>query len=83
MLARLINPAHNPSYICTCTFTGSVMYETSPLEPGQVVAKLCHKHSSEAVHLGKYTVHGEQVSIINVHVFNTSGGLIVIRQNYV
>ena len=52
------------------------MYETSPIEPGQVVGKLCHKHSSEAVHLGKYTVHGEQVSssssngIIHVYVYN-------------
>ena len=46
---------------------GSVMYETSPLEPGQVVGKLCYKHSSESVHLGKYTVHGEKVSYV-LHV---------------
>ncbi len=43
-------------------FLGSVMYETSPMEPVQVVGKLCHKHSSESVHLGKYTVHGDKVN---------------------
>lgn len=39
------------------------MYETSPMEPAQVVGKLCHKHSSESVHLGKYTVHGDKVNL--------------------
>ena len=40
------------------------------MEPAQVVGKLCHKHSSESVHLGKYSVHGDKVKlkIINNNV---------------
>ena len=39
------------------------MYQTSPLDPSQVVGKLCHKHSSDAVLLGKYSVHNDSVSV--------------------
>ena len=37
------------------------MYQTSPEEPEQVVSQLCHRHSSEAVLLGEYTVQGNKV----------------------
>ena len=40
---------------------GSVMYQTSPEEPGGIVGKLCHKHSSESVLLGCYTIQGSTV----------------------
>ena len=40
---------------------GSVMYQTSPEEPGGIVGKLCHKHSSDSVLLGCYTIQGSTV----------------------
>ena len=42
------------------------MYETSPDDPASVVSKLCHKHSSEAVLLGEYSMDGNKV---HVHVY--------------
>ena len=40
---------------------GTVMYQTSPDDPANVVRELCHKHSSEAVLLGEYSVEGGKV----------------------
>ena len=37
------------------------MYETTPDDPASVVSKLRHKHSSEAVLLGEYSVDGNKV----------------------
>ena len=41
--------------------TGSVMYQTSPVEPAQTVSKLCHKHSTDSVLLGEYCLQGNKV----------------------
>lgn len=42
---------------------GVVMYQTSPDDPVNVVSKLCHKHSSEAVLLGEYSMDGSKLTI--------------------
>ena len=46
-----------------CWPLGSVMYQTSPEDPVQSVAKLCHKHSSESVMLGEYSLSGGKVRV--------------------
>lgn len=38
------------------------MYLTTPDEPLLVVNKICHKHSSETILLGKYQVQDKTVS---------------------
>ena len=48
-------------YIVHVHSAGVVMYETSPDDPASVVSKLCHKHSSEAVLLGEYSMDGNKV----------------------
>jgi hypothetical protein len=45
------------------TTAGIVMYETSPDDPASVVGKLCHKHSSEAVLLGEYSMDGNKLIV--------------------
>ena len=40
------------------------MYETSPDDAASIVGKLCHKHSSEAVLLGEYSVDGSKVYVL-------------------
>jgi F-box protein 9 len=42
---------------------GVVMYQTSPDNPGNVVARLCHKHSSESVLLGEYSLDGDMLTV--------------------
>ena len=49
------------SFLPSSPAPGSVMYVTSPHEPGLVVGSLCHKHASESIRLGKYIVHGDKV----------------------
>ena len=39
------------------------MYQTSPEDPVQSVARLCHKHSSESVMLGEYSLSGGKVRV--------------------
>ena len=53
---------------CTLLYIGMVMYETSPDDPASVVSKLCHKHSSEAVLLGEYSMDGNKVHV-HVHQY--------------
>jgi len=38
------------------------MYQTTPDEPSQVVNKLGHKHSTEAILLGRFTLSDRTVS---------------------
>ena len=40
------------------------MYQTSPEPPATVVSKLFHKHSSDSVHLGDYTVDDNKVKTL-------------------
>ena len=54
------------------------MYETSPDDPANVVSKLCHKHSSEAVLLGEYGVDGNKVGTVD-----SSGGTCVNMYTHV
>lgn len=49
------------SIILHSSVSGSVLYLTSPEEPSLVVGRLCFKHSSEAVLLGKYQVQERTV----------------------
>ena len=41
--------------------SGMVLCHTSPNDPVNVVSMLCHKHSSESVLLGEYSVDGTKV----------------------
>ena len=38
------------------------MYQTAPDEPSLVVGRLCHKHSSDSILLGRYSVSDRTVS---------------------
>ena len=45
------------------------MYQTTPDDPANVVGRLRHRHSSEAVLLGEYSLDGSKVRCCSLCVF--------------